>query len=180
MKNKALWNLFFAAMISFISCSMSYGQGTPAINPLGTPQPKQLPAATIAPLSPGGILSPQRTQGSVVNPAFVSIHNLVILTGPGKFICAEITKQGGSDDLTYISLDIDDVCVVSISIAELKNSGLTVNNPYGLFLLQSGGGLKTLTIGFNSPLIYQKELRLRANVEEKGINQIMANVIHGK
>ena len=180
MKNKALWAGFFAAAILFIGYSMSYAQGAPATGPTGSIQPMQSLAATMAPLTPGGILSPKRTQGLVVSPAFVSVHDLVILKGPGKFICAEIIKQGGSNDLTYISLDIDDVNVVSISIADLKNSGLTVNNPYGLFLLQSGAGLKTFTIGFNSPLIYQKELKLRANVEERGINQILANVIHGK
>ncbi len=180
MQNKALWRVFFTAAILSLCCSMSHAQGTPATSPTESVQPTKSHAATLAPLSPGGILSPKRTQGLVVNPAFVSIHDLVILKGPGKFICAEITKQGGSNDLTYIALDIDDVNVVSISIADLKNSGLTVNNPYGLFLLQSGAGLKTFTIGFNSPLIYQKELKLRANVEERGINQISANVIHGK
>ncbi len=125
------------------------------------------------------VRAPERTQG-LVAPAPAGTHDLVVLTGRGKFVSAELTKQGGTNDLTFISLDIDGRNVVNISIAALRNVGLTSANPYGLVLLNSSGDPKTLTIGFPTPLIYHHELRLSATVQEGNVVQILANVIHGK
>ncbi len=102
------------------------------------------------------------------------------LKGPGKFVSAQITKQGGASDLTFVSLDIDGKNVVSISIAAARNWGLTADNPYGVVLLQPTAGLKTLTVGFSSPLEFRSELKLMVKVQEAGVAQIIANVIHGK
>ncbi len=153
MKKRVLLGVLFAVAIVFICSTISLADS---------------------------ILSPKRTQGLKAPVAVNSSHTLVSLVGPGKFVCAEITKQGGSNDLTFISLDIDGANVVSVSMAALKNWGLTSNNPYGLVLLQSAAGLKTVTIGFNSPLVFQKELKLKVDVKESGVVQILANVIHGK
>ncbi|KAB2835305.1 MAG: hypothetical protein F9K48_04520 [Candidatus Brocadia sp.] len=125
------------------------------------------------------VKAPQRTQG-LIAPAPQGTHELVSLKGRGKFVSAEITKQGGSNDLTFVSLDIDGKNVVNISIAALKNIGLTQNNPYGLVLLQPTGDPKTFTIGFSCPLVFKSELKLSVNVQEGGVVQILANVIHGK
>lgn len=125
------------------------------------------------------VKEPQRTQG-LIAPAPQGDYNLVFLKGRGKFVSAEITKQGGATDLTFVNLDIDGRNVVSISIAALKNIGLTQDNPYGLVLLQPTGDPKTFTIGFSSPLIFKSELKLSATVKEDGVVQILANVIHGK
>jgi hypothetical protein len=153
MKKRVLLGVLFAVAIVFICSTISFADS---------------------------ILSPKRTQGLQAPVAMNSSHNLVTLVGPGKFVSAEISKQGGATDLTFISLDIDGVNVVSVSIAALKNWGLTANNPYGLVLLESGAGVKTLTIGFNSPLVYQRELKLKVDVKESGVVQVVANVIHGK
>jgi hypothetical protein len=125
------------------------------------------------------VSSPERTQG-LVAPAPQGDHQLVALKGPGKFVSAQITKQGGTNDLTFVSLDIDGKNVVSMSIAAAKNWGLTADNPYGVVLLQSAAGIETLTVGFNSPLEFRSELKLRVKVQEPGVAQIVANVIHGK
>lgn len=125
------------------------------------------------------VSAPERTQG-LVAPAPQGDHQLVALKGPGKFLSAQITKQGGTNDLTFVSLDIDGKNVVSISVAAAKNWGLTADNPYGVVLLQSTAGIETLTVGFNSPLEFRSELRLRVKVQEPGVAQIVANVIHGK
>jgi hypothetical protein len=65
-----------------------------------------------------------------------------------------------------------------VSYAAASNSGLTQQNPYGLVLLQSNE-LKTMTIGFPTPLLFKRTVRLRATVNEPGVVQILANVIHG-
>jgi hypothetical protein len=40
--------------------------------------------------------------------------------------------------------------------------------------------LRNLTIGFAAPLRYERELKLSVVVNEPGVVQILANVIHGK
>lgn len=125
-----------------------------------------------------GVCNPERTQG-LKAPAPKGDHVLVELKGPGIFLGAEVTKQGGSSDLTFVILDIDGRNVTNISYAAAKNSGLTQQNPYGLVLLQSTA-LKNLTIGFPSPLRFERSLKLSVTVNEDGIAQILANVIHGK
>lgn len=125
------------------------------------------------------VRDPERTQGLIAS-APAGVYDLVTLDGPGKFISAQVTKQGGESDLTFVSLDIDGRNVVNLSFAALRNIGLTQNNPYGLVLLNSAGDPETLTIGFSYPLTYKQELKLSVSVQEAGVAQIVANVIHGR
>jgi hypothetical protein len=125
-----------------------------------------------------GVCDPQRTQG-LKAPAPQGDHLLVRLKGPGVFLGAAVTKQGGKTGLTFVSLDIDGRNVTNLSYAAAKNSGLTQQNPYGLVLLSSAA-LETLTIGFPAPLRFKKELKLSVTVNEPGVVQILGNVIHGK
>ena len=124
-----------------------------------------------------GVCDPERTQG-LRAPAPNGTHDLVTLRGPGVFLGAEVTKQGGTNDLTFVVLDIDGRNVTNLSYAAANNSGLTQQNPYGLVLLHSAA-LKSLTIGFPTPLLYKRSLRLSVTVNEPGVVQILANVIHG-
>ena len=120
----------------------------------------------------------ERTQGLITSPADGTSVKLVSLSGPGDFLAAEVVKQGGSNDLTFVSLDIDGHNVVSISFAALLNAGLTASNPYGLVLVKTGDP-KTLTIGFPTMLRYRSGLTLSVTVREAGVVQILGNVIHG-
>jgi hypothetical protein len=47
-----------------------------------------------------------------------------------------------------------------------------------LVLLQSPV-IKTVTIGFPTPLVYKRNLTLSVTVNEANVVQILANVIHG-
>jgi hypothetical protein len=67
--------------------------------------------------------------------------------------------------------------VTNVSYAGASNWGLTQHNPFGLVLLQ-GSGIKTMTIGFPTPLLYKRSLRLAVTVNEPNIAQIVANVVH--
>ena len=124
-----------------------------------------------------GVCDPQRTQG-VRAPAPKGSNLLVTLKGPGLFLAAEVVKQGGNSGATFVSLDIDGRNVVSLSFAAAENSGLTQFNPFGLVLLKSAA-LKNLTIGFPSPLRFRRQLKLTVTVNETGVAQILANVVHG-
>ena len=126
----------------------------------------------------GGVYNPQRTTGGVNGPVPTGDHELVSLEGPGLFLAAEVIKQGGISDITFVILDIDGRNVVNLSYAAAANWGLTQQNPYGLVLLKAGAE-KNFTIGFPYPLCFQKSLHLSVTINETGIAQIVANVIHG-
>lgn len=125
-----------------------------------------------------GVCDPQRTQG-LKAPAPKGDHVLVDLKGPGVFLGAQVSKQGGGTDPTFVILDIDGRNVTNISYAAANNLGLTQQNPYGLVVLKSAA-IKNLTIGFPSPLRFKKRLKLSVTVNETGVVQILANVIYGK
>ena len=125
-----------------------------------------------------GVCDPERTQG-LRAPAPQGDHVLVSLEGPGVFLGAQVTKQGGATGLTFVSLDIDGRNVTNYSFAAAKNAGLTQQNPYGLVYLGSGG-LETVTVGWPSPLRFESALELKVTVNEEGVDQILANVIHGR
>jgi hypothetical protein len=86
---------------------------------------------------------------------------------------------GNDNETISIILDIGGRNVTNVSYAAAINWGLTQQNPYGLIVLQSAG-IKTMTIGFATPLLYKQSLRLAATVNESGVAQILANVIHRK
>jgi hypothetical protein len=125
-----------------------------------------------------GVCAPQRTQGLKVQVK-KGTHVLVNLKGPGLFLGAEVVKQGGSTGITFVDLTIDGKNVTNISYAAAKNAGKVRQNPYGMVYLQ-GRILKTLTIGWPAPLVFQRSLKLSVIVNETGVKQILANVIHGK
>jgi hypothetical protein len=124
-----------------------------------------------------GICDPVRTQG-LRAPAPSGTHDLVSLAGPGLFVAAAVSKQGGTNDLTFVILEIDGRNVTNLSFAAANNWGLTQHNPYGLVMLHSTS-IKTLTIGFPTPLVYKRSLKLSVKVSEANVVQILANVIHG-
>ena len=124
-----------------------------------------------------GICDPVRTQG-LKAPAPNGTHDLVNLEGPGLFVAAAVSKQGGTNDLTFVILEIDGRNVTNLSFAAANNWGLTQHNPYGLVMLHSTA-IKTVTIGFPTPLVYKRSLRLSVRVNEPNVVQILANVIHG-
>jgi hypothetical protein len=124
-----------------------------------------------------GVCDPRRTQG-LRAPAPQGTHVLVNLEGPGVFLAAAVSKQGGTNDLTFVILDIDGRNVTNLSYAAAANLGFTQHNPYGLALMQTGP-VKTLTVGFPAPLRFERSLKLSVKVSEPSVVQILANVIHG-
>jgi hypothetical protein len=89
-----------------------------------------------------------------------------------------VSKQGGTNDLTFVILDVDGANVTNMSYAAARNLGLLQQNPFGLVLLQSAL-VKTMTIGFPAPLRFARSVRLSVKVSEPTVVQILANVITG-
>ncbi|MCP9441551.1 MAG: hypothetical protein NNA20_03065 [Nitrospira sp.] len=132
----------------------------------------------------GGVCDPRRTQG-LKAPAPKGTHPLVnltgpglFLTGPGLFLSANVTKQGGPTDLTFVIFEIDGRNVVNFSFAAARNVGLTQANPYGIQYL-SGAGVESFAIGWPFPLVFKKSLKLSVTVNETDVVQIVGNVVTG-
>jgi len=89
-----------------------------------------------------------------------------------------VTKQGGPTGLTFMKLDIGNRNVVNLSFAAARNLGLTAPNPYGLQLL-AGIGVESFAIGWPFPLTFKRSLKLSVTVNETGVVQTVANVVHG-
>lgn len=123
------------------------------------------------------ITGTRRTEG-LIAPASIGEHVLVDLKGPGVFVCAAITRQNDPSGLTFVSLVLDGQSIVSLSFEAATNWGLIQPNPYGVMLLKNNS-ISTLTIGYSLPLSFEKRLTLKVNVQEMGVAQIVANVIHG-
>lgn len=69
-----------------------------------------------------GVCDPQRTQG-LEAPAPEGDHVLVDLRGPGVFLAAAVSKQGGTSGITFVDLEIDGRNVVNLSFAAAENLG---------------------------------------------------------
>ena len=123
-----------------------------------------------------GVCDSQSTQG-LKAPAPKATHNLVTLKGPGLFISANVSKQGGPTGLTFVGLEIDGRSVANLSYAAARNLGLGSPNPYGLQLL-TGVGVESFAMGWPVPLTFKRSLKLTATVNETGVVQIIGTVIH--
>ena len=119
------------------------------------------------------------SEGLVVNPLEASTHTLVSVSGPGKFVSARLTKQGGASGLTFVTLSLDGQVIESRSVVAFKNIGLTEDNPYGIMVNTSAAGIDVVTIGFPQTLSFKSKLELPAPDNEPGVVQMIGTVITG-
>lgn len=124
------------------------------------------------------IIQPKRVQGLKVSPATNKKFDLIQQNGPGVFVAAHITKQGGSNDITQVALHIDGSNVVAITYAAAGNIGLSDQNNSGIKLVK--GVVDCLSIQFNEPLFFKKECRIEISTgSDSGVVQIVANAVIG-
>ncbi|WP_299891939.1 hypothetical protein [uncultured Lacinutrix sp.] len=126
----------------------------------------------------GGVCAPRRKQGLKVKPK-KGKHELVKLKGPGLFLAAHLSKQGGTNDISFVDLTIDGESIFNLSYAAMKNLGFRRQNPYGMVLVKTGL-IENVTLGFPYPLKFEKELVLTFTAGEPDIAQVIGNVIYGK
>jgi len=108
-------------------------------------------------------------------------YTVVGIDGPGQFISAYVTKQGGATDITSIELYLDGVRAASVSYAGFKNFNLTQGNPSGLMVAPGASvdAIDTAVIGFPYPLAFKTEMKImiRVGSSDTGIAQFLVNVI---
>ena len=125
------------------------------------------------------ILSPRRVQGLRASPTRNKTFDLIKEKGPGVFVSAIVTKQGGLNDLSQVALYIDSKNVVAITYAGADTFGLDALNNFGVQLVK--GGVDAISIQFNEPIFYKKEMRIEFSVgNDIGIAQVLAIAVVGE
>ena len=124
------------------------------------------------------IIQPKRVQGLKVSPATNKKFDLIKQQGPGVFVAAHVTKQGGSNHITQVALYIDGVNVVAITYAAADNIGLDEQNNSGIKLVK--GVVDCISIQYNEPLFFKKECRIEISTgSDSGVVQVVANAVIG-
>lgn len=151
-----------------------------AVRRKATPKAKVATVQQTPPSCLGGICSPRSVQGLRAPTVAKGTHELVSVKGPGVFLSARVTKQGGANGLTFVIFDIDGQPVVNFSYAAAKNVGLTQPNLSGSQICGANGTVENYVIGWPQPLVFKKSLRIAVKVNETGVIQIIANAVIGQ
>jgi hypothetical protein len=125
------------------------------------------------------IIQAKRVQGLKTSLPTNKKFDLIAQKGPGVFVAAHVTKQGGSNDLSQVALYIDGSNVVAITYVAAGNIGLDGQNNSGIKLVK--GVVDCLSIQYNEPLFFQKECRIEISTgSDSGVVQVVANAVIGK
>jgi hypothetical protein len=126
-----------------------------------------------------GVCNPRLITGSVKQPNQGDTITLITLPGPGVFVSAQVAKQGGTNGVSFVNLELDGSKVVDISYDAAKNFGLTQYNHFGFAVLNTAAGVDNFTIGFSTPLRFEKGLVLSVKVNETDVVKITSGLVHG-
>jgi len=124
------------------------------------------------------IIKAKRYQGLIASPGTKKVKDLIVRKGKGVFVAMQVAKQGGTNNLTEISLFIDGQNVMALTYAAAHNIGLNRANNSGTILCE--GTLNTITVQFNEPLYFEEGLRISINTgSDAGVAQIVASAVIG-
>ena len=120
----------------------------------------------------------KRFQGLVANPGTNKTKDLIVRKGQGVFVSMHVSKQGGSNNITQVALYVDGQNVVALTFAAAHNLGINRANNSGMVLCE--GTINTLTVQYNEPLYFEKELRISISTgSDAGVVQIVASAVVG-
>jgi hypothetical protein len=100
--------------------------------------------------------------------------------GGGWFRAAEIVKEGGSSDETYVTLELDGQGMITTSFASLKNPWMQLNTPYIVANVRSEGNTRTMTIWYSPELRFMALVVLHVDVQEEGVDSVRMRAVMNK
>lgn len=124
----------------------------------------------------GDMVSSQREVGATPSGESASMN----IFGAGWFRVAEVTKLGGKDDKTYVTLEIDGVEVFSTSFSALKNPWMQLNTAFIVAHVRSNGDASVMTVWYSPELKFRMAANLRVDVEEDGVESIRFKTVMNK
>ena len=140
-----------------------------------------IPVTNVGPVPSLAVGNVGAYSSGVSDPMPGELYTLIGINGPGKFVSAYVTKQGGATDVTFVELYLDGRLLTSVSMAALRNWNLTQSNPSGLMLLPGAtvDSVDTMAIGFPFPLSFETDLKLQVRIggSDTGIVQILGRVL---
>jgi hypothetical protein len=124
----------------------------------------------------GEMVTVQREVGATALGEQARFHVL----GAGWFGAAEIVKQGGTNDATYVTVELDGAEMITTSFASLKNPWMQLNTPYLVANVRSDGHTSTMTIWYSPELKFRAIMALRVTVEEDGVEGLRMRAVMNK
>ena len=102
------------------------------------------------------------------------------LLGAGWLRSVVVTKLGGSDDQTYVTLEADGQEVFRTSFANLKNPMMQLNTPYIVAHVKTTGTIDRLTLWYSPEVKFRGMLLVRVNVKEDGVEGVRMRMTMNK
>lgn len=100
--------------------------------------------------------------------------------GGGFFHAAAVVKQGGTDDNTLVSIELDGEPVFSNSFATLKNPWMQMGSSAFLAQVRSEGDTSTMTIWYSPELKFRRIMTVRIGIAEHGVQNLRLRAVMNK
>jgi len=101
----------------------------------------------------------------------------VQVIGAGWFHAAEIVKQGGSNDQTSVTIELDGEPYISTSFSNLKNKWMQLDTKNIIANVRTVGDISTMTIWYTPDLKFNTRAVLRIGVEEPGVESLRTRTV---
>lgn len=124
----------------------------------------------------GESMTTERDMGALATGEEASVQ----IVGAGWFHAAEITKQGGSDDHTQITIELDGVPLISTAFATLKNPWMQLQTQYIVAAVRTEGETSTMSLWFTPDLKFNMQVRLLIEVQEDGVESFKVRTVLSK
>jgi hypothetical protein len=100
--------------------------------------------------------------------------------GGGWFQAAEIVKEGGSTEETYVTLALDGQEMITTSFASLENPWMQLDNAYMVANVRTQGNTRTMTIWYTPELRFMFLVSLHVDVHEEGVDSVRMRAVMNK
>jgi len=100
--------------------------------------------------------------------------------GGGWFRAAEIVKEGGSSDETYVTLALDGQEMISTSFAVLRNPWMQLSTPYLVANVRIEGNTRRMTIWYSQELRFMYMVSVHVDVQEQGVDSVHMQAVMNK
>jgi hypothetical protein len=100
--------------------------------------------------------------------------------GGGWFLAAEIVKEGGSTDETYVTLALDGQEMITTSFALLKNPWMQLDTPYMVANVRAEGNTRTMIIWYTEEPRFMFLVSLHVDVHEEGVDSVRIRAVMNK
>jgi len=118
----------------------------------------------------------QRDAGATATGQRTEFH----VMGAGWFSAAEIVKDGGSNDATYVIVELDGAQVMNTSFVSLKNPMMELGTPNLVAKVRSDGSKSVMTIWYGTALKFRGIAAVRVAVQEDGVAGLRIRAVMNK